>query len=75
MSVVGLGALYPLEESMEAMAQVLEEGKTRYIGVGNTDAEQMRVGIAAIGRYHCAGGRQECGAGRGARRRRRGHLQ
>ena len=74
MSVVGLGAFYPLEESMEAMAQVLEEGKMRYIGVGNTDAEQMRLGIAAIGRYHCAGGCQECGAGRGARGGRRGHL-
>jgi aryl-alcohol dehydrogenase-like predicted oxidoreductase len=32
---------YPVEASMETMARLLEEGKTRYIGVSNYDAEQM----------------------------------
>jgi aryl-alcohol dehydrogenase-like predicted oxidoreductase len=32
---------YPLEEMMETMARLQEEGKTRYIGVSNFSAEQM----------------------------------
>ena len=32
---------YPLEESMEAMAQLQAEGKTRFIGVSNFNAAQM----------------------------------
>ena len=32
---------YPIDESMEAMARLQEQGKTRYIGVSNFDAEQM----------------------------------
>ena len=32
---------YPLDEMMETMARLQEEGKTRYIGVSNFDAGQM----------------------------------
>ena len=32
---------YPVEASMEAMEQLRREGKTRYIGVSNYNAEQM----------------------------------
>ena len=32
---------YPIEESMEAMALLQKQGKTRYIGVSNFSAEQM----------------------------------
>jgi myo-inositol catabolism protein IolS len=32
---------YPIEESMEAMARLRNEGKTRYIGVSNFNAQQM----------------------------------
>ncbi|MFN2202783.1 MAG: aldo/keto reductase [Caldilineaceae bacterium] len=34
-------ATVPVEESMEAMARLQEEGKTRYIGVSNYSAAQM----------------------------------
>ena len=33
---------YPIEESMETMARLQQEGKTRYIGVSNFTAEQMQ---------------------------------
>ena len=33
---------YPIDESMETMARLQEEGKTRYIGVSNFSAEQMQ---------------------------------
>lgn len=32
---------YPIEESMEAMARLQEQGKTRFIGVSNFNAAQM----------------------------------
>ena len=32
---------YPLDEMMETMARLQEEGKTRYVGVSNFDARQM----------------------------------
>ena len=34
---------YPIEATMEAMAKLQEEGKTRYIGVSNFNAEQMET--------------------------------
>ena len=39
---------YPIEETMGEMARLQEEGKTRYIGVSNFNAEQMETayGIA-----------------------------
>ena len=33
---------YPIEESMETMEKLRREGKTRYIGVSNFDADQMQ---------------------------------
>ncbi len=33
---------YPIDQSMETMARLQEEGKTRYIGVSNFTAEQMQ---------------------------------
>jgi aryl-alcohol dehydrogenase-like predicted oxidoreductase len=33
---------YPVEESMEALARLQEQGKTRYIGVSNFDVAQMQ---------------------------------
>lgn len=38
---------YPVEASMEAMARLQEEGKTRYIGVSNYSAAQMGRAYAA----------------------------
>ena len=42
---------YPAEESMEAMARLQEEGKTRYIGVCNADAQQMGQALQ-VARFH-----------------------
>ena len=36
---------YPVQESMETMASLQEQGKTRYIGVSNYDAAQMRQAL------------------------------
>ena len=38
----GWNAQYPVELSMEAMAQLQEEGVVRFIGVSNFNADQMR---------------------------------
>jgi aryl-alcohol dehydrogenase-like predicted oxidoreductase len=35
-------AQYPIDESMETMEKLRQEGKTRYIGVSNFNAEQMQ---------------------------------
>lgn len=37
----GWNPRYPVEASMETMARLQEEGKTRYIGVSNYNAQQM----------------------------------
>ena len=37
----GWNPKYPIEESMEAMARLQEQGKARFIGVSNFDARQM----------------------------------
>ena len=42
---------YPIEESMETMARLAEEGKTRYIGVSNFNAEQMGQALQTA-RFH-----------------------
>lgn len=42
---------YPIEESMATLAQLQAEGKTRFIGVSNFNAEQMRQALAAA-RFH-----------------------
>lgn len=39
----------PVEESMAAMARVLDEGKARYIGVCNADVEQMTQAARVAG--------------------------
>jgi aryl-alcohol dehydrogenase-like predicted oxidoreductase len=36
---------YPIAESMETMARLQEQGKTRYIGVSNFDAGQMQQAL------------------------------
>jgi aryl-alcohol dehydrogenase-like predicted oxidoreductase len=38
---------YPIDESMETMARLQEQGKTRYIGVSNFNAEQMQQAAAS----------------------------
>jgi aryl-alcohol dehydrogenase-like predicted oxidoreductase len=42
---------YPIEESMETMARLQEEGKARYIGVSNFNAKQMQQALQ-IARFH-----------------------
>jgi aryl-alcohol dehydrogenase-like predicted oxidoreductase len=42
---------YPIQESMETMARLQEEGKTRYIGVSNFNAEQMGQALNTT-RFH-----------------------
>ncbi len=42
---------YPLEEMMETMARLQEEGKTRYLGVSNFTAAQMEQALQ-ITRFH-----------------------
>ena len=41
--VHGWNPAYPIEETMEAMARLKEEGKTRYIGVSNFNADQLQT--------------------------------
>lgn len=38
----------PIEESMEAVQRLIEQGKVRYAGVCNYDAEQMKTAESAI---------------------------
>ncbi len=38
----GWNAEYPVEESMEAMVKLRDQGKVKYIGVSNYNAEQMQ---------------------------------
>ena len=47
----GWNPQYPIAESMEAMARLQEQGKTRYIGVSNFDAAQMEQALA-IAPFH-----------------------
>jgi len=42
---------YPIEESMETMARLQEEGKARYIGVSNFNAKHMQQALQ-IARFH-----------------------
>jgi aryl-alcohol dehydrogenase-like predicted oxidoreductase len=42
---------YPVESSIETMARLQEEGKTRYIGVSNYTAEQMARALGTA-RFH-----------------------
>jgi aryl-alcohol dehydrogenase-like predicted oxidoreductase len=42
---------YPIEDSMETLARLQEQGKTRYIGVSNFDAKQMQQALH-ISRFH-----------------------
>jgi len=42
---------YPIEESMETMARLQQEGKTRYIGVSNFNSKQMQQALQ-IARFH-----------------------
>jgi aryl-alcohol dehydrogenase-like predicted oxidoreductase len=44
-------AKYPIEESMDEMARLQAEGKTRYVGVSNFDAGQMRQALE-VARFH-----------------------
>ena len=44
-------AKYPIDESMDEMARLQAEGKTRYIGVSNFDAGQMRQALE-VARFH-----------------------
>jgi len=39
----GWNPQYPIDESMETMEKLREEGKTRYIGVSNFNANQMKL--------------------------------
>jgi len=47
----GWNPQYPVEESMEAMARLQAEGKTRTIGVSNYDAGQMKQALQ-VARFH-----------------------
>ncbi len=47
----GWDPTYPIAESMETMAKLVEQGKTRYIGVSNFSAEQMQQALQ-IARFH-----------------------
>jgi aryl-alcohol dehydrogenase-like predicted oxidoreductase len=41
----GWNPQYPIEESMETMEQLRQQGKTRYIGVSNFNVEQMQQAL------------------------------
>lgn len=41
---------YPLEETMRAFETLVEQGKTRFVGVSNFDVEQMLQAAALLGR-------------------------
>ncbi len=41
--------VYPIEESMETMIRLREQGKTRYIGVSNFNKEQMQQVLRTAG--------------------------
>src|SRR5438093_2304125 len=42
----GWSAQHPIEESMAAMAELQQDGKTRFIGVSNFNVEQMKAAQA-----------------------------
>ena len=44
-------ARYPIQESMETMAELQAAGKTRYLGVSNFSAEEMRKALQTA-RFH-----------------------
>ena len=43
---------YPIEESMETLRELQKEGKTRFIGVSNFNAEQMSSALKAVDTGH-----------------------
>jgi aryl-alcohol dehydrogenase-like predicted oxidoreductase len=47
----GWNPQYPVDESMEAMARLREQGKTRFIGVSNFNADRMGQALRAA-RFH-----------------------
>lgn len=47
----GWNPQYPIGDSMETMARLQEEGKTRYIGVSNFNAAQMQMALQTA-RFH-----------------------
>jgi diketogulonate reductase-like aldo/keto reductase len=42
----------PIEDTMRAMAELADQGKTRWIGVSNLDIDEMEAAQAALGRRH-----------------------
>ena len=43
----------PLEESMEALAQIVRSGKALYVGISNYDGETMKQAAKILEELHC----------------------
>jgi diketogulonate reductase-like aldo/keto reductase len=45
---------HPIEETMQALGELVDEGKTRFVGVSNFDVEELEAAKAALGRHRIA---------------------
>ena len=43
----------PLEETMEALAQIVRSGKALYVGISNYDGETMKRAADILEELHC----------------------
>lgn len=45
---------HPIEETMRAMGELVDSGKTRFVGVSNLDVEELDAAKSALGRHRLA---------------------
>lgn len=45
---------HPIEETMRAMGELVDAGKTRFVGVSNLDVEELEAAKSALGRHRLA---------------------
>lgn len=45
---------HPIEETMRAMGELVDSGKTRWVGVSNFDVEELEAAKSALGRHRLA---------------------
>ncbi len=45
---------HPIEETMRALAELVDMGRTRFVGVSNFDVEELEVAKSALGKHRIA---------------------